>query len=309
MRLVKRVAQYLGFLAGLVAVFFALGWLLMRPARHSQSRHPVRRQPIQLVAVGDSLTQGVGDSQTAGGFVPLVAHTLAHNAPVQVSTVNAGEAGDTTARILTRINRNSQLQRHLRQANIITVTAGGNDALGAISAARKELSQANAEHLIAPAAATYTQHLRALLERIRQLNSTAPVFVLGVYNPFYVELATNPVLNTGVTTWNQAIRRVTRQQRNMYYVDISRIGYGQYGETRSSHRLRQFAAANTPLLASASVSQLLVTAQGKNAWLSPADRLHPNARGYRYIAQQVAHRINQQQRKWLHHGTTTTARP
>lgn len=95
----------------------------------------------------------------------------------------------------------------------------------------------------------------------------------------------------------------------MYYVDISRIGYGQYGETRSSHRLRQFAAANTPLLASASVSQLLVTAQGKNAWLSPADRLHPNARGYRYIAQQVAHRINQQQRKWLHHGTTTTARP
>lgn len=78
MRLVKRVAQYLGFLAGLVAVFFALGWLLMRPARHSQSGHSGRRQPIQLVAVGDSLTQGVGDPQTAGG--------LCHSLPTPLRT-------------------------------------------------------------------------------------------------------------------------------------------------------------------------------------------------------------------------------
>lgn len=309
MRLVKRVVQYLGILGGLVAVFFAMGWLLMRSTQHSSSVHTVNRQPVQLVAVGDSLTQGVGASQTAGGFVPLVARFISHTAAVRVNTVNAGEAGDTTLRVMTRINGNPQLQRQLRQADIITVTAGGNDALSAVSAARKELFQPNVEHLIAPAAATYAEHLQALLKRIRQLNRTAPVFVLGIYNPFYVELATNRGLNSGVTAWNHTIRRVTRQQQNMYYVNISRIGYGQYGQTPPSRQLRQFAAANTPLLSSASVSQLLVTAQGKNTWLSPGDRLHPNERGYHYIAQQVAHRINQQQRKWLHHETKTTTKP
>ncbi|MFK5675509.1 GDSL-type esterase/lipase family protein [Ligilactobacillus sp. LYQ60] len=309
MRLVKRAAQYLGILGGMAAIFFALGWFLMRSVQHSQPVHPTSRRLVRLVAVGDSLTQGVGDPQTAGGFVPLVARSLSHSTSVRLSTVNAGEAGDITSRVMDRINGNPQLQRHLRQADIITVTAGGNDALSAISAARKDLSRTDAKHLIAPAAATYTEHLRALLERIRQLNRTAPVFVLGIYNPFYVELATNSVLNTGVTTWNYTIRRVTRQQPNMYYVNISRIGYGQYGQTQPSRQLRQFAAANTPLLSSASVSQLLVTAQGKNAWLSSTDRLHPNERGYRYIAQQVTHRINQEQRRWLHHGTKTTTRP
>lgn len=38
----------------------------------------IKKESLHIVAIGDSLTQGVGDTSNSGGYVPIVALSLIH---------------------------------------------------------------------------------------------------------------------------------------------------------------------------------------------------------------------------------------
>ena len=67
-------------------------------------------------------------------------------------------------------------------ANVILVSAGGNDlshAAGRGSSSPSEIADAVAE-----ARSLYAQNLRAMLTALRGANPTAPIGLLGLYDPF-----------------------------------------------------------------------------------------------------------------------------
>lgn len=128
-----------GVLYTLVVFLLALiVFLQVIPKEHSllqtttnKSSQKVKR--LTYVALGDSLTQGVGDETKRGGFVTLVADQLQQD--YQLSSIdyeNFGKAGDRSDQILARLKKSTSMQKSLKEADIITLTCGGNDLLKVI---------------------------------------------------------------------------------------------------------------------------------------------------------------------------------
>ncbi|WP_425435154.1 arylesterase [Litoreibacter ascidiaceicola] len=84
--------------------------------------HPAMAEPVTIAALGDSLTQGYG-LPAEDGFVPqLQAWLTAQGA--DVTLVNAGVSGDTTAGGLSRIDWTLT-----PEVDAVIVALGGNDVL------------------------------------------------------------------------------------------------------------------------------------------------------------------------------------
>jgi len=86
-----------------------------------------KKKSIKLVAVGDSLTQGVGDGMNQGGYVGIIKSELTTKQAVKASTQNYGIAGETSTQIDQRVRTNKDLQQALKDADVITMSVGGND--------------------------------------------------------------------------------------------------------------------------------------------------------------------------------------
>src|SRR5699024_8414256 len=107
-----------------------------------------KQQPISinLVAIGDSLTQGVGDSSQRGGYVPLTAENLRQLGTIRsVQTSNFGKSGNTTIQITTRIEENEEIQHALKEASVIVVSAGGNDLIHSLRESGLQIDLPQAE--------------------------------------------------------------------------------------------------------------------------------------------------------------------
>ena len=115
------------FFIGLIGtVIVILGALVI----YNHFQKTSRPQTIKLTAVGDSLTQGVGDPKGKGGYVNLIRKKVNHQkSNVTMTTANFGISGETTNQINHRVVTSKRLKRNLRQADMITVTTGGNDLI------------------------------------------------------------------------------------------------------------------------------------------------------------------------------------
>ena len=66
-----------------------------------------QKEVIHYTAIGDSLTEGIGDLTNSGGFVPIVADDLKEHYNLNgVQTDNFGKNGDRSDQILKRIKEN-----------------------------------------------------------------------------------------------------------------------------------------------------------------------------------------------------------
>ena len=72
------------------------------------------KEVIHYTAIGDSLTEGIGDLTNSGGFVPIVADDLKEHYNLNgVQTDNFGKNGDRSDQILKRIKENLKFKRAL----------------------------------------------------------------------------------------------------------------------------------------------------------------------------------------------------
>ncbi|MCD1257523.1 GDSL family lipase [Paenibacillus athensensis] len=137
---------------------------------------------IHYVAWGDSLTVGYG-APPGGGFVPLFRKQAEQALKTPVQLVNAGRTGATTGQQLATLENDPKLQEQIKEASLITVTAGGNDL---IQAAIPYFYSNNTDHL-KHALHTYAVNYAKLLARIESLrNSPAQprlIVLIGLYDP------------------------------------------------------------------------------------------------------------------------------
>ncbi|MGQ7461591.1 SGNH/GDSL hydrolase family protein [Streptococcus suis] len=231
------------------------------------------RTALTYLALGDSLTEGIGDATGQGGFVPLLAQSLVNDYGYEVDYQNFGIAGNTSNQILKRMTEDSELATYLQQADIMTLTVGGNDLRKVILS---NFSNLKISTFVKPAK-DYSKRLETIIQTAQQTNPSLPIYVVGIYNPFYISFPEMTEMQTIVDNWNQTTEQTTQKFDNVYFVAINDLLYkGLDGES--------------------GVSQM--SGQAGNNLLFEEDNFHPNNTGYEIIKKAVMEKMNETKEAW-----------
>jgi acyl-CoA thioesterase-1 len=130
---------------------------------------------LTLVALGDSLTQGYGLPQDQGLVPQLQGWLVAQG--VEVTVINAGVSGDTTAGGLSRLDWSLT-----PETDALMVTLGGNDLLRGLP---PEASRANLDAILAGATA---RGLPVLLVAMTAPGNYGPEYK-AAFDAIYADLA------------------------------------------------------------------------------------------------------------------------
>ena len=274
-----------GFLVVTLASFFVFSQMIPKAPAHLRTDETATqavavKNNIRFVAIGDSLTEGVGDETASGGYVPLVASTLEEAFSINsIEIENYGVAGDRSTQILKRINEQQEIQDDIASAEIISVTVGGNDLMKVI---QNNILGLSVEKFEKPGE-KYQANLTKLLTTIRQLNSTAPIYILGIYNPYYIYFPEITEMQTIIDQWNTRTQAVVEQEERMYFVPINDLIYqGIISDEEAS----EVPDADT-------LNEL------RNNAIYEGDNFHPNYNGYQLIAKAFTNKMKETKDDWL----------
>jgi len=210
------------------------------------SAQPIEKRPgeFTVVALGDSLTRGTGD-ETGKGYVGTVTEELEKKFDHPITVQNLGIKGLVSAQLAEQVQER-EVERQLQRADAILVTIGGNDLF------QKGETLLNLDSTtISKLQKNYLVHLDEILSTIRQNNSSAQLFMLGLYNPF-IELDENGEMNAIVRQWNNETAEVLAKYEDMVFVptfDLFQLSVNEY---------------------------------------LYSDKFHPNSAGYRLMAERIA---------------------
>ena len=274
-----------GFL--LLFLLFVGLFIFIVPSNHRSSKITdkirfVKKEKVTYVAIGDSLTQGVGDSSKQGGFVSVLSQALESDFNWQVTSRNYGIAGNTSNQILKRMQEKKDIKRDLKKAKMMTLTVGGNDVIHVI---KDNITNLNVNTFSKPAV-EYQKRLRHIIELVRKDNKTLPIYIVVIYNPFYLNFPEMTEMQTIVDNWNQSTEDVCKEYDNVYFVPVNDLLYkgidGKGGVTSSDE-----------------TSQSAKSSQGSlNDALFEDDHFHPNNTGYQIMSDAILKRINQTKKEW-----------
>ncbi len=280
--------KYVMFFVVMVIIFSILGLVLVPRADNihlnNETKETEKRiEMIRLSAVGDSLTEGIGDTTKSGGYLPLLQKNLADMYPVDVFQIeNFGKSGDRSDQILKRLKKNEEMQQSVQQANAILLTVGGNDLLQAIQP--KIFSKMTTKRLESEKE-TYYGRLEKLYAELRKLNPDAPIYQLGIYNPFYLNFSDITELQEMVDFWNKSSQNFVNEQENAYFVPINDDIYQGIPEIeKSDDKKKELKSSDSSSL---------------NDFISSEDTFHPNNLGYQIIANAFELKMSATKNKWL----------
>ena len=256
---------------------------------------------INLVALGDSLTEGVGDTQKLQGYSGRIAKELREKYVISVTMKNFGKAGDRSDQIEKRLVSQSDFQNSLKNADVLVMTVGGNDLqqllLKNITASSpKALSEA-----VIKGKQNYQNRLVKLLKTVRGYNNQAPIFIFGNYNPLYVHFANREDFNDDVKKFNAINAKLATRDGNAYYVSSFDLTYGQF-KTKSQRQklVKQIESDSLEKNATKTMTAVLTGQTGvDNNWISKDDNYNPNNKGYKYMTSQFFNVMKREEKHWL----------
>jgi lysophospholipase L1-like esterase len=134
----------------------------------------VSTKPVFFVALGDSLTEGLGAESSESGFVHQLFHRLRRTEQCEIH--NLGVSG-TRSSELCRLVDEPDISRLLTRATHISITTGGCDFI-----AMYEEGPISVRRIVQTVRAV-RKHVKELLMKIRTLNSESELLLLGFYVP------------------------------------------------------------------------------------------------------------------------------
>ncbi|HEX7614820.1 MAG TPA: GDSL-type esterase/lipase family protein [Thermoanaerobaculia bacterium] len=140
---------------------------------------PAENGAFRIVALGDSLTRGAGDAAGGGGYPERVAAALRKDGRL-VTVENLGIDGIETRDLLGKVEE-PDVRTRIAGAQLILLSIGGNDLSHSIRGALPGEAPADPT---AAALGEASQHLLRILPLLRKQNPSAPIRILGLYNPF-----------------------------------------------------------------------------------------------------------------------------
>ena len=162
----------------------------------------------KIVALGDSLTFGVGD-ETGNGYVENLEQWLEQNHDGNTTVDNYAIPDQQSDGLLGQMNDASVL-KSIEDGDYILLFIGTNDLIksngGDLSPLKKEQ--------IARGKKDYQANIKEILDTIRKENSDAPILFLGLYNPY----PDQPEINKLITDWNGTSQEILQSYDNITYI-------------------------------------------------------------------------------------------
>lgn len=228
---------------------------------------PVTRN-VELVALGDSLTEGVGDSTHRGGYVPLIAETLRSDENVRrVSTRNHGVSGDTTDDLLQLIEENEEVRSSIEQATIIPITIGGNDVTQTFRQVGLNATMEDFEDTLEH----YEENLHQIFSTIQSLNEETDIYIFGIYNPYHYYFSEFEELQEVFNLWNHTTVEVAEEYEGIEFVEIDSLFNPLDIDVASSEELELLESVED-------------VEDDAHPYLYEEDMFHPNDEGYQMMA-------------------------
>ncbi|MTV81190.1 GDSL-type esterase/lipase family protein [Secundilactobacillus folii] len=291
------------FIIGIVVVLAVLagGWFWWQSQQTSSSmpaavKRVIKPRTVRIVAVGDSLTQGIGYDNDHQGYLPILKQALNKKYYVKTGTANYGIGGQRSDQIDKRIRQNTKLRQSMRRANIVTLTAGGNDLLQNLEKNILVSSDSQLTKKMAPLKTQYQQKLTNMIRDVRTVNPRAQIYLFGIYNPVYVYFTNAKMISTQVNQWNRVNQTVAETMPRTYFVNVNQqLTYGQYQSASAQAKLQtEDRSNNQAFVDPTKVEKLLQTqdSKEKNAYLSTHDHFHPNRKGYQVMANKLMQAIS-----------------
>lgn len=255
----------LGSLSFIITCVLAAGfiyaiWSVVQPSESNlaaiqeeeeQTAAPYEDGEFRLVALGDSLTKGTGD--TSGlGYVGQVKQAADGQAGEPVFLVNYAVNGYTTAQLLKDLTSGQGDISVVSKADAVMFTIGGNDIFPLDEVAETGIDAEQARVNMPQA----LDNLAGILARLREINPHAPIYYVGLYNPFLdvTEVAEETTLF--VQEWNRAVEGLLHEDTNALLIPTYDL----------------FAYRGTSYLSS--------------------DHYHPNGEGYTRVAERVVQALD-----------------
>ncbi|MFB1049703.1 SGNH/GDSL hydrolase family protein [Paraliobacillus sp. JSM ZJ581] len=170
------------------------------------------RNNYNIVAIGDSLTQGVGDLTNNGGYVGVIEDNLSDKAhPITIE--NYGKRGNRSDQLLTRLE-DEHIQSSIEKADMILLTIGANDIMKVVKSNVMNLQEEPFEQ----ARKAYKTRLQAIFNTILELSPDANIYLIGFFNPFEGYFEDIEELESILTNWNQTGRELTLNDPQLHYI-------------------------------------------------------------------------------------------
>lgn len=237
----RKLVNYVAIASALASLLWiaGLGWTIVdyvnKPAAGKEepttpTETAVEKDGLQIVALGDSLTRGTGDSEGKGYVGNLIAN-LEAKTDQKLSLTNLGIKGQTSVQLTIQVQQ-KEIQRQVQIADIIMITIGGNDLFRGGQA----LMDTSPESL-QPIEEKFNENLHTILAEIRKVNPVASIFLIGLYNPF-IELENAELTSKTVRDWNYQSAEIAATYPKTVFVptfDLFQLNVNQYLYTDQFH--------------------------------------------------------------------------
>lgn len=225
------------------------------PIAFSEYRVPPNFVPQALIitALGDSLSQGVGDTENLGGYTGRLAEEISDWPGVRGTIVeNTAKRGRRSDQLLAMFPK-GVLTGPITEADYVTMTIGGNDIMKIV---KRDLFSLNIE-AFKDELVLYENRYRTIFKSIRAINPSVPIIAIGIYNPF--SLITDEVAEFEeiITNYNEAMKEITEED---------------------------------PLACFVPVEDLFV---GNDNLVYHTDFFHPNSKGYELMTERIVERMGE----------------
>lgn len=250
--------QLIAAVSGLACLLWlvGLGWSLYEYLRVPANPPAIASKSVEtgsktkkddrfnIIAIGDSLTRGTGDS-TGKGYVGNVKDSLEEKTDRKIYLSNLGIKGQRSNQLLQQVNQ-PEVQRQLKDADVIMMTIGGNDLFQS-GQTLVDLNLNNVKTL----QNQYLKNVNSILSTMRAVNKDATIFFIGLYNPF-IKMDNASQTSSIVREWNFKSAELSAKYPKTVFVptfDIFELKVDDY---------------------------------------LYSDHFHPNAEGYKLVADRVA---------------------
>ncbi|SDM97808.1 Lysophospholipase L1 [Fictibacillus solisalsi] len=185
-----------------------------------------------MIALGDSLSYGVGNSANSG-YMGNVEKRLEGQLKKEVTVEDYGVPDDTSTQLLERM-RSKQLKSSINKADMIFLNIGMNDYLNSLMLSKSKPKEA--EQIIRKALLNYEHNLTVSFKKIRKENPKAHIYMVGIYNPF--PNRTDKLQESKlIHKWNRMAVKATSRQKNTTFVPVEDVFTGKNKQVYFSDEL------------------------------------------------------------------------
>ena len=177
----------------------------------NQQKEEAVNKHEELVALGDSLTHGVGD-ESGEGYTDNLQKVLTDNQHDTVTVHNYGIPGQQTDGLLAQI-QDSDVRERINNADYLIIFIGTNDL---IKHNGGDLTEINEERIL-EGKKDYTNNLEDILSIIREENADVPVLFLGLFNPY----PDSDEMEEVVTNWNKNTQDVIGEDERTKFISTN----------------------------------------------------------------------------------------